>query len=474
MAASLTRARVGLFPAGERDSRSRLFAALEGAYPISFEGRAAGEWEGLDGLLIFGPEAAPSLPPGLPVLHALEEEQRQDSMRELRLAGDARLVRPLRAAKLTDGWSPSLEGAVWQGHRPIATAQSTPVWATGGDGAGRELVCAAPAELAPGEALRDRLAPGRCLALLALTHFLRTVAHDPRLHDARLQATFVLDDPNLHWPSYGHVSYRELSSDALAHGYHVAVAMVPLDGWLAHPRVVRIFKESRDQLSICVHGNDHNGAELGRISSDGEGAALAGQALQRAAAFERRTGIAVDRVMVPPHEQLSRPAARGLLACGYEAVCVSRPYPWIAVGPDQSPLIAPPRRGALAGWTPREIVAGGLPLLLRTGFAAPREDLVLRAYLGQPLILYGHHDLLEHGPEVLSDAAADINALGDVRWGALAGIARSGEVDAGQGIELTLDALPAPRPRLGPLLRRIVTEGRDRAQALRPKYAPRR
>jgi hypothetical protein len=475
MAASLTRARVGLFPAGERDSRRRLFAALEEAYPISFEGRAAGEWRELDGLLIFGPEAPSALPPNLPVLHALEEERRQDSTRALTFAGDAGLARPLRAAKLTDGWSPSLEGtegAVWEGRRTIATAQSTPVWATGGDRAGRELVCAAPAELAEGEALRDRLAPGRCLALLALTHFLRTVARDSRLHDAQLQAAFVLDDPNLHWPSYGHVSYRELAGDALAHGYHVAVAMVPLDGWLAHPRVVRIFKESQDRLSICVHGNDHNGAELGRVSSDREGVALAGQALQRAGAFERRTGIAVDRVMVPPHEQLSRPAARGLLACGYRAVCVSRPYPWIAVGPDQSPLVAPPRRGALAGWTPREIVAGGLPLLLRTGFTAPREDLVLRAYLGQPLILYAHHDLLEHGPEVLADAAADINALGDVRWGSLAGMARSGEVERDRGIELTLDALPSPRPRLSPLLRRIITEGRDRAQALRPRHAP--
>jgi hypothetical protein len=476
------RARVGLFPAAEQGSRRRLLTALEAAYPVSFEGREAGEWEGLDGLLIFGTEAPPGVPPSLPVLHALGEERRQDSIATLTFfaADDASLARPLRGAKLTDGWSPTLDHAMWHGHRPIATAkQALPVWAAAGDGTARELVCAAPAELASGEALRERLTPGRCLALLALAHFLVAVTRDPHAMytAAPLQAAFVLDDPNLHWPSYGHVNYEEISRHALAHNYHVAVAMVPLDGWLAHPRAVRIFKERSAQLSICVHGNDHDGAELGRVSSEAEGMVLARQALRRARAFERRTGITVDKVMVPPHEKLSYAAARGLLLAGYEAVNVSRPYPWIAVASGQSPLIAPPERGALASWTSAEIVAGGLPLLLRAGFNAPREDLVLRAFLGQPLILYGHHDLLAEGPEILSEAASAINALGDdVRWGSLTGMARSAEAENGQDVEpiLDLDALPAPRPRLRPMLRRIATEGRDRMQSLKPaRDAPR-
>jgi hypothetical protein len=475
MSERLTRARrVGLFPAGEQSSRHRLFAALEDAYQVSFEGREAGAWEGLDGLVIIGAEAPLAVPASLPVLRALGEERRYDSMRTLTLANDAALARPLRGAKLTDSWGPTLDSTVWQGHRPIATANAIPMWAAAGEGAHSELVCAAPAELAPQEALRERLAPGRCLALLALAHFLAVISRDPHVHTPSLQAAFVLDDPNLHWPSYGHVNYEEISRHALAHNYHVAVAMVPLDGWLAHPSAVRIFKERSDQLSICVHGNDHDGPELGRITSEREGVALAGHALKRARAFERRTGIPVDKVMVPPHEKLSMPAAQGLLAAGFQAVCVSRPYPWIAAEPDHSPLVAPPERAALAGWESPEIVVGGLPLLLRAGFNIPREDLVLRAFLGQPLILYGHHDLLEHGPEVFSQAAQTINALGEVRWGPLAGMACSEEVGGGQTVELKLDALPSPRPRLSPLLRRIATEGRDRTQALRATHPQRR
>ena len=307
-----------------------------------------------------------------------------------------------------------------------------------------------------------------------MIHVLRALIPDYHKLGPPLRAAFVLDDPNLHWPNYGHLRYDELSRHALAHGYHLVVAMVPLDGWLAHPRVVRTFKAQPEQLSICVHGNDHLGPELGRVASESEGIALVGQALQRAAAFQRRTGIPVDRVMVPPHEHCSEPAARGLLACGYEAMCISRPYPWVAAPPERWLFAAPPERGALAGWTSREVVASGLPLLLRAGFNAPREDLVLRAFLGQPLILYGHHDLLANGLAVFADAAAAINALGDVCWSGLAGIARAGAFD-GETVSPTTVAgayaqieTAAPlRPRLRPLLRRLVSEGRDRAQAIR-------
>jgi hypothetical protein len=174
--------------------------------------------------------------------------------------------------------------------------------------------------------------------------------------------------------------------------------------------------------------------------------------------------------MVPPHEQLSEPAARGLRAGGFAAVCVSRPYPWIA---PRSPLPAaalgagPPERGALAGWGRRELVAGGLPLLLRAGFDAPREDLVLRAFLGQPLILYGHHDLLADGLDVLAEATATIDALGAVRWGSLAAIAQAGGPGGGPSpvppTVLRGDRV-SRRPRPRALLRRLASETRDRAR----------
>jgi hypothetical protein len=43
-------------------------------------------------------------------------------------------------------------------------------------------------------------------------------------------------------------------------------------------------------------------------------------------------------------------------------------------------------------------------------------QLLTAAYLGQPLVLRGHHQDLRDGLEILHGFAGAINALGDVRW----------------------------------------------------------
>jgi hypothetical protein len=465
--------RIGVSPAHARSARPRLFAALEAAYPVRFEDhQRAGQGDEPDALLAFGAQPPAGLPAAVPVLQAIGDERRGDGgSTQVALSGAAELARPLRDARLSDDWSgPLADASVASGQLVLGTVGDVPAWVLAHDpvasGAGsRQLVSVAPAELEAGESLRERLVPGRCLALLALANFLQDLTRDLRPAVRSPRAAFVLDDPNLHWPNYGYLRYEELARHAREHGYHLAVAMTPLDGWFAHPSAVQTFKKHPTQLSICVHGNDHLGPELGRIATDRQGFVLARHALARAGAFERRTGIPYERVMIPPHEQLSEPAARGLRAGGFEAVCVSRPYPWIhprRPGSAAALGAGPPERGALTGWAGREIVAGGLPSLPRTGFNAPREDLVLRAFLGQPLILYAHHDLLEHGLEVLAQAAATVDALGDVRWASLSHIARDG------GPPLKPNRLPAPsaapRPRARPLLRRLASEARDRAR----------
>jgi hypothetical protein len=115
------------------------------------------------------------------------------------------------------------------------------------------------------------------------------------------------------------------------------------------------------------------------------------------------------------------------LALGYEAVCNTRPYPWAREVPTGGAhwLARPSDAGPLTGWHSVDVVGGGLPVLLRAGFEHPREDLALRAFLGQPLILYGHQDDLRDGLGVLEQAAADVNALGDVRWGPLHTMSRA-------------------------------------------------
>jgi hypothetical protein len=448
--------RVGIVPASEHRARRRLWAALEEAYPVRFEGRGAGVARGLDAAVVLGVE---DIDMGIPTLMLQGEETSGRPAKPLVLAADATLARPLRGAQLSDGCATALR-SVDIDEVVLATLDGAPAWVNG-------RVACAPSELGAEEALRERLRPGRCLALLALAHFLVGLTAHLRPPTPPLSAALLIDDPNLHLSRYGHIDYAELGRHTREHGYHLAVAMVPLDARFAHPRAVRIFREGVGHLSLCIHGNDHDGPELGQPHSEAQATALVAQALRRSAAFARRTGVPVDRVMVPPHERLSEPVARALYACGFQALTTTRPYPWLADTLERSWLARPPEAGPLVGWRPFDVLAGGLPVLLRADFEChPREDLVLRAFLGQPLILYGHHDLLAGGPDALARAAAEINRLGGVRWCSLADMAPTPPPATPTMDAAALAAIPRPRRRLAPLLRRIASEGRDRAQPL--------
>lgn len=506
------RLRIGVLPSAEHARRGRLWSALEQAYAVSFEGRAAEALGELDAVVALRSDAAGQVTrtglPGL-IAHGEETPARRGA---IELARSPVLACPLRGARLSEAHAVTLPHDLPQATagEVLATLDGAPAWTLPGEpAAALHHVGCAPAELDEGEALRERLQPGRCLALLALVQFLRNLvagaqASDdlgaasgtdcdpgaaprptgaaprptgavPRpTGDPPLRAAFVIDDPNLHRPRYGHLRYAELLRDARAHGYHLSIAMVPLDAWFADPRVARMFREGAERLSVCVHGNNHEGPELSRPDTPEAGVSLARQALRRIAAFERRTAVAVDRVMVPPHEQISEPMARALVACGFQGLCTTRPYPWLATTPQMSWLVRPPEAGPLAGWRPADVVAGGLPVLLRADFALhPREDLVLRAFLGQPLILYGHHELLRGGPAALAAAAAQIDALGEVRWESLGQIARglargslSESVTGSESESAALAAIPSPPRRLRPVVRRLAAESEVRLRAL--------
>jgi hypothetical protein len=152
--------------------------------------------------------------------------------------------------------------------------------------------------------------------------------------------------------------------------------------------------------------------------------AIAAQAMRRIEAFERRVGVAVDRVMVPPHEECSEEMLKGLRRCGFEAVTMTRPYPWLAA-PPRPWLARPAGAGRLVGWKPVDVV-DAMPVLLRHPLLTrDGPEIVLRAFLDHPLVLYGHHDDLREGLGLLQSAAAEVNRLGDVSWLSLGDIAAS-------------------------------------------------
>ncbi len=464
---------VGVFPASAHHASQRLLAALEEAFSVRFEGRRAGELRDLAGVLVrgdgSGAEAAEAL--GLPALRLLAPEPLEAAAEARQLLGTTpALDRRLRGAELPDerlGSALAVAAPSPERATVLSSCGGIPTW-TRRDHLHTALLF--PHELGPGEALRERLCEHRNAALLPLVHFLRELTVEDDWEPPALCAAFLFDDPNLHWPSYGFVNLTELGEHARAHGYHAALATIPLDGWYAHPRALRTLRESGGRLSLLVHGNDHYGDELGRLHEDAEALAQAAQALRRVRAFERRTGLAIDRVMVPPHERCSQAAAAALRRCGFEALTATQPYPWLGDG-GRSWLAHPPEAGPLVGWGPADD-AEGLPVLLRhpiVGRSLP--EMTLRAFLGQPLILYGHQNDLGEGLDVLAAAAADVERLGPTRWcslGEIAAAARKTTSEPKVPADDAVDPELVPPPRRRPLAvpRRILSESRDRLQPL--------
>lgn len=405
--------RIGVLPPGEIRRRQRLFEALEQLLPVRFAGGCAEA----DACLCFG---AGDTPDGLPTLTLLIDEapaEEKPVPAQLMAGVDHRLRdRTLEEHRLGAVHLPNAEGEV------LASRDAEALWTRCGPA---QTAALAPLELASGEPLRDRLHPGRWLALLPLVQFLREVSRDVAWTPPPPRATFLFDDPNLHWTSYGFLRFAELAAAAREHRYHVAFATVPIDAWFAHPTAARTFRENPRQLSLLMHGNDHLTRELAQPRETPGHYALLGQALRRIEAFEKRSGVPVARVMAAPHGVCSEEMARAMLAFDFEGVTISRPYPWLARPPAHW-LEAPPGSGALVGIRPGELVAGGLPVLLRTTLQHSEADLVLRAFLDQPLIVSGHHDDLASGLAPLHDIAASVNRIEGLRWGSLTEIAHAG------------------------------------------------
>jgi hypothetical protein len=254
---------VGVTPAQQLESRPRLFASLEAALPVCFEGRAADALNGLDALLVLGngdsvPATAPA---GLPrlTLAAPEPHDPGKALDSICTAGEGFDSR-LHGAALPDerlGSALRQAGANLgnEGATVLATCNGVPTWTRSGE---IETSLMIPAELGPREALRERLCDRRNAALLPLLHFLRARTETIRWQPPTARASLLFDDPNLHWPSYGFVKLGELGAHARKHDYHVALATVPLDAWFAHPAALRALRESDGAISLLVHGNDRN------------------------------------------------------------------------------------------------------------------------------------------------------------------------------------------------------------------------
>jgi hypothetical protein len=366
--------------------------------------------------------------------------------------------------------------------RVLASCERGPVWVFSERNATKHFRSGfvLPA-LPPEGGLQDVLSGRRFLEMLPLLHWLREICgHTPPVF-CPLRASFIFDDPNLHWPHYGYVNYRHLAAQAERENYHVAFATIPLDTWFTHAGTADIFRQHQNRLSLLVHGNNHAKRELARSYTNAERIYLLKEAIRRIERLERRSGLTVSRVMVPPHGACSEEMLATLPACSFEAACISH-------GSLRAHNKSGPWTRTL-GYLPFEHIRG-CPVLPRWGVSGDlRNTILLAAYLNQAIILRGHHQDLKNGPELLDELARFVNGLGSVAWSNMTEIVRSkslaGQMIAMNGLTSPIrgDNGPEVKPRgsldvaanpvgdrsrhaisSGSILfiRRLLTEGRDR------------
>jgi hypothetical protein len=402
-----------------------MFDALGKALNVSFEKRAFGDDRNIDGWVVLGADRGTVSDIGratLPcyVVPDVAELIPRGSSSKITFTNRPEVDATLRGREITaDDAVGARALPQWLQHVvPLALKDGSAVWATQGLGHCRHhYVALSPPALNDGEALFTHFSGQRLVCLLPLVLFVRSLAEDQCWVPPPLQATFMFDDPNLHWTSYGFVDYGEMVRHAVARNYHVSMATIPLDAWFVHPPTALIFKENAGRISLLYHGNDHVSRELARSQSSEELRRTLCQAVARIVKLEARAGLEVARVMAPPHGACRETALSEMALLGFEAVCVSRgSLHYYSAGASWARTI---------GMRPCDIVAG-LPVIPRFGLSREcRNDILIAALLRQPIVPMTHHYAVADGYDLMDETASFVNSLGKVTWGSMKTISRS-------------------------------------------------
>lgn len=404
-----------------------LLSVLERLFPVEFRVGDQGGGDVLCGRIscTVAPAVSSGLPVGGPTLVVPPAKQGSDDdeivSTSIRFADDRAVPWPYRGRSIAVRieLAASVHKALGSvGDRILATdAEGRPIWSLAGSAAGLTHATALRLpHMLLGEDVGLAAAGERFIQVLPLFHFIAEMTNRQRLLNPPLRAAFIIDDPNLHWPSYGFADYRAIAASARRERYHVAFATIPLDGWWIHAKTAEIFRAHSDGLSLLIHGNNHARQELAQCYSREAMAGLLQEAVSRIRQLEAKSGLAVSRVMVPPHGACSARILAEMPRYHFESACIS-------AGSLRAHNTGQAWTNTL-GLAPSEVVEG-CPVLPRWAFGSASDaTLLAAAYLGQPLILRGHHHDLKNGLDVLRGLASTINTLGDVRWGSLSELSR--------------------------------------------------
>lgn len=400
-------------------SGTELFSILEQLLPIKFIFGEQAENEASGAIVIDGKARGVSKAPSISLpLPAGPMRKSQQIETEVTFADDPDVPFPFRGRTVSTKLAQAeVVLSVRPNEKCLAAGKWGPVWAMSEAGGKKHFRSAFPLPHSFANENFNDVFNGECfMPMLVLLQFIREITASTAYQNAPLRAGFIIDDPNLHWPRYGFVDYRKLITHAQQENYHVSFATIPLDTWFTHAGTADLFRTNSRWLSLLIHGNDHAKQELALDYSETRRKALLQQAIRRINRLERKANIRVCRVMVPPHGACSDDMLAELPKSGFESACIST-----------GSLRAHNQGKAWTktlGFFPAELVQG-CPVLPRWGLTGSvKNSLLIAAYLGQPMILRGHHQDLKDGAEVFDEYARFINGLGNVFWSSMTDLSR--------------------------------------------------
>jgi hypothetical protein len=248
--------------------------------------------------------------------------------------------------------------------------------------------------------------------------FLRFAGGERVWHSPGDYANFTIDDLWLREP-YGHVDYESLLQHSQQHNFHTTIAFIPWNFDRSQPRMVSLFRDHPDRLSVSIHGNNHIHQEFGPLEShplDKQEVDIA-QARARMEKFSELTRIPYDAVMVFPHSISPEATFSALKRANYLATANSLSVPSDADTPSDAEFAL--RTASLHFAT--------FPSLRRYSAESdiPEAQLAIDAFLGNPMLFYAHESFFASGMDAFDKTADVVNRIQpDTKWRGLGDIAQ--------------------------------------------------
>jgi hypothetical protein len=252
------------------------------------------------------------------------------------------------------------------------------------------------------------------LSAVPLVLYVQWAFPESRWRAPETPACLVIDDPLLK-PRYGFLRFQLLLDVMQKHHFSTSIAFIPWNWRRNNSKVVRLFRENPEKLSLSIHGCDHTGGEFGSLHT-GRLSWKSKVSLQRMWHHQTRTGLAHDAVMVFPQGVFSARAMEVLKRSQFLGVVNSEVY-----STDSKPL--PISIGDY--WKVGVINYSDFPIFTRRYASAGIENFAFDILVGKPCLMVAHHndcfDDCRHIVE-FTDRLNNLNV--QLRWTNLADVIR--------------------------------------------------